>query len=206
MLITFCGLDAAGKSTNINALKKKMHGMYGGTTLLKQPTEEVRKSEMFKTYMAKSDHANYDYLALSLRCFSDRLQQDKWEVRPALDRGDAVICDRYIFSHLANLNAREMQDRIWAVDLSKNIVKPDIAFFLDVPVEVSVKRVRQRPEEKNKYIDIDLQYKLRDEYLKIAKLNDGIVIDCTQEPDRVFQRIMAEVLKKRALKQGVFLS
>ena len=60
---------------------------------------------------------------------------------------------------------------------------------LDVPVEVAVERVRQRPEEKNRYIDMDLQYKLREEYINICAENGGILIPSLDEPSVTFDRI-----------------
>ncbi|MFR1608095.1 MAG: hypothetical protein ACLSUL_09800, partial [[Ruminococcus] torques] len=67
------------------------------------------------------------------------------------------------------------QDR-WIYEVAESVVKPDAAFFFDVSVEFAVKRVRSREAENNRYIDMDLQYKLREEYRNICEVNNGILI------------------------------
>ena len=64
---------------------------------------------------------------------------------------------------------------------------------MDVDIETAVKRVRNRPNEKNRYIDMDLQYKLRDLYLKIAKRNNGVIINTETSPEDCFKIIKTDV-------------
>ena len=51
---------------------------------------------------------------------------------------------------------------------------------MDVGVDEAIRRVRSREEEKDSYIDIGLQYALREEYLKISAASGGIVISGEQ--------------------------
>ena len=72
-LITFCGLDDCGKTTMIERLitdLKKEHKIF----VTKQPTDAVRNSNIFRTYMDSPNHDAYDYRSLSLLAASDRLQ------------------------------------------------------------------------------------------------------------------------------------
>ena len=71
-------------------------------------------------------------------------------------------------------------------EIAESVVKPDIAFFFDVPVEEAVARVRRRPEEKDRYIDMELQYKLRKEYVDICTANNGILISTMQSEDECY--------------------
>ena len=73
------------------------------------------------------------------------------------------------------------------------MVKPDIAFFFDVPVDIAVSRVRKRPEEKDRYIDMELQYRLRDEYIDICKANNGILISTEISPVESYQIVKDNV-------------
>ncbi len=187
LLITVCGLDGCGKTTLIKRLKKEIEDNEGYEVILtKQPSENMRKSDIFRTYMDTDDHSKYEYRALSLLAAADRIQHINKVILPELKKGKCVICDRYFYSCLANLRARGYEKDRWIYDISKNIIKPDISFFLDVPVELAVSRVRERAEERDRYIDMDLQYKLRKQYIKICKENHGTLISSDMYEDKTF--------------------
>lgn len=84
---------------------------------------------------------------------------------------------------------------MWIYEIAKFIQKPDVSFFLNVPVENAIARVRARPEEKDRYIDIELQKKLHDLYVNIARENQGIVVSTILSEDTCFERILLEVKK-----------
>lgn len=175
LLIVFCGLDGSGKTTLLTRLTddlKKDRRVF----LTKQPTENVRQTNIFRTYMDDPDHDDYDYRSLSLLAASDRIQHTNKTILPRLEAGNIVISDRYFFSCLANLRARGYKKDKWIYDVAKSIIKPDIAFFCDASVETAVGRVRRREEEKDRYIDMELQYKLFDEYKGICKANNGVAV------------------------------
>lgn len=197
-LITFCGLDGCGKTTIIRRLFDELESTHS-IFLTKQPTNAVRKSEIFRNYMDCPDHNAFDYRSLSLLAASDRLQHVNKVIEPAMQHGGIVLSDRYFYSCLANLRARGFEKDDWIYEIAGSVIKPDLAFFFDVPVEVAVDRVRSRPEEKNRYIDIDLQYRLRKEYVDICFANGGILIS-TMEPEddcyALVKKAVKEVLKK----------
>lgn len=185
-LITFCGLDGCGKTTMMNRLISDLESEYG-IFITKQPTNAVRNSEIFRTYMDSPNHDAYDYRSLSLLAASDRLQHVNKVIEPKMRSGKIVLSDRYFYSCLANLRARGFEHDKWIYEISESVIKPDVAFFFDVPVEEAVARVRRRPEEKNRYIDMDLQYRLRQEYLDICDANGGILISTLQSKDDCYK-------------------
>ena len=192
-LITFCGLDGCGKTTQIKRLVEWLEERGHKVYLTKQPTDFVRESEIFRTYMDSPEHDDYDYRALSLLCASDRVQHSNRVISKKLKEGYIVISDRYFYSCLANLIARGFNEDMWIYEIAKSIRKPDVAFFLNVPVDEAIARVRERPEEKDRYIDVELQKKLRDLYVNIARENQGIVISTLLSEDVCFKQILLEV-------------
>lgn len=185
VLITVCGLDGCGKTTMMNRLiseLKKTHSVF----VTKQPTNAVRESLIFRTYMDSPSYEAFDYRSLSLLAASDRLQHVNKVIEPELTEGKIVISDRYFYSCLANLRARGFKKDKWIYEIAKNIIKPDVAFFFDVPVDIAIERVRQRPEEADRYIDVELQYRLRKEYIDICRANNGILISTELKEDESY--------------------
>ena len=193
-LFTFCGLDGCGKTTMLTRLKEDLEKQYC-VFLTKQPTNAVRQSEIFRTYMDNPNHDAFDYRSLSLLTASDRLQHVNKVIEPQMAGGKVVISDRYFYSCLANLCARGFGDDRWIYEIAESVIKPDVAFFFDVPVETAVKRVRSRTEEKDRYIDMELQYKLRTEYIKICKANNGVLISTEMPIDECYAIVKKEVEK-----------
>lgn len=191
-LFTFCGLDGCGKTTMLTRLEEEL-GEKFQIFKTKQPTNAVRESDIFRTYMDNPDHDAYDYRSLSLLAASDRLQHVNKVVEPQMAQGKVVISDRYFYSCLANLRARGFENDQWIYEIAESVVKPDVAFFFDVPVETAVKRVRSRIEEKDRYIDMELQYKLRDEYIKICKANNGVLISTEMPIEECYAVVKREV-------------
>ncbi len=195
-LVTFCGLDGCGKSTMIKMLSEDLEQEGYEVLITKQPTDTMRKTNIFRAFMDQPDHSNYEYRSLSLMAAADRIQHVNHVILPALKAGKIVICDRYFFSCLANLRARGYKSDSWIYDVSRSIIKPDLAFFLDIDPDIALKRVRSRPEEKNRFVDVDLQYKLHDEYRNIAMLNLGILLSSNDKPENTYENIISLVRGK----------
>ena len=179
-LITFCGLDGCGKTTMLTWVKGYLESQGQQVLVTKQPTAFVRESTIFRNFMDEPDHSAYDYRSLSLLAASDRLQHSNRLIVPALEKGKIVISDRYFYSCLAKLRARGYREDNWIYEVAGYIPKPDLAIFLDVTVEEAVRRVRLREEERDSYIDMELQYRLREEYLAVAQMAGGVVLDGSQ--------------------------
>lgn len=198
-LITFCGLDGCGKTTMINRLHNDLTQEYN-VFITKQPTDLVRQAAVFRTYMDCPDHDAYDYRYLSLLAAGDRVQHSNKIIEPLLEKGQIVLSDRYFYSCLANLRARGYTKDKWIYEVSKSIIKPDIAFFFDIPVNIAVSRVRSRADERDRYLDLELQYRLREEYTNICKKSNGILISTEQSEDICYLTVKRTI--ERMLKNG----
>ncbi len=194
LLITFCGLDGCGKTTMIHRLMADLE-KDNELFLTKQPTDFVRNSAIFRTYMDSPCHDAYDYRSLSLLAASDRLQHVNKVILPAMSHGQIVLSDRYFYSCLANLRARGFEDDRWIYEVAQSVIKPDVAFFFDVPVETAVARVRSRPTERDRYIDMPLQHRLREEYRAICEANNGVLIS-TERPIEECYHIVKETVER----------
>ncbi len=198
-LITFCGLDGCGKTTMMNKLIQDLNKDYN-LFVTKQPTNSVRETEIFRTYMDSPNHDAFDYRSLSLLAASDRIQHVNKVIEPAMVSGKVVLSDRYFYSCLANLRARGFERDRWIYEIAQSVIKPDIAFFFDVPVNTAVARVRSRADEKDRYIDMKLQHKLRKEYIDICQANNGVLISTELPIETCYKIVKTEV--ERVINNG----
>lgn len=198
-LISFCGLDGCGKTTMITMLSEYLDEKGYSVELTKQPTPFMRQTEIFRTFMDCPDHEQYEYRSLSLMAASDRIQHTVKYIEPLLKEGKIVISDRYYYSCLANLRARGYEQDKWIYEIAEHIVEPDLAVFLDIDVDTAVSRVRSRKEEKERYIDMELQHRLHQEYLDIAEINRCPVFYSGESTEETFTQIKKyadEILKE----------
>jgi dTMP kinase len=83
-----------------------------------------------------------DRRALALLFAADRLHHVQNVINPALDRGEVVVCDRYLMSSWA-YQALDC-DLTWVRAINHHAPWPDLTLYLDVPVDVALSRVRSR--------------------------------------------------------------
>lgn len=169
LLITFCGLDGSGKTTLINRLNSYFEKMDIVPEVTKQPTTTLRQLSGFRKLIDSPNQAPYLHKSMALMAAGDRIMHVHEVVEPALRDGKVVICDRYFYSCLAHLKAGGFKQDEWIYEISSSIIKPDAPFFLIVPPPIAASRVRQRENEKDRYIDLDFHRFVNTEYQVIAE-------------------------------------
>ena len=129
-LIVFEGTDGAGKTTMIARAERYLRERYGAEVLLqKQPTDLSRKTKLFQKMMYCAHHEEIDYRAVQLLTLSDRVQHNHEVILPALREGKVVICDRYLYTSVANMRARGYRRERWFFAAARSIRKPDLPFL-----------------------------------------------------------------------------
>lgn len=201
MLITFDGIDGTGKTTLMNMLDEKFSCLGYKVYLTKQPTEAVKKHELFKK-VVNSDLTGLEYRSVSLLTVSDRLQYSLHDVLPKLKKGNIVICDRYFYSALVNLRARGYREDKWIYEIAHYIPAPDFAFFLNVDFDLTIKRIRERPNEKEKWIDMEFEKIKQDEYKYVCNISNGILVNSSSEPRITFNHIWKMITKCNKFRSG----
>lgn len=196
-LIVFEGTDGAGKTTLINLTYKYLKDKYPNKEgiLLKQPTDEARNSRLFQKMMFDENHENINYRAVQLLTLSDRIQHNHEVIIPALKEGKIIICDRYIYTSIANMKARNYRNESWFYEVAKEIIKPDISFLAFVEPEIAISRIKAREEEKDRYLDESLLHRVTNEFLLLALQEDLKVIDSSTSSDITFEYIKKELDK-----------
>lgn len=194
-LVVFEGTDGAGKTTIISMTEKYLTDRFGeGQTLcVKQPTDMSRKTKLFQKMMYCPNHDDIDYRAVQLLTMSDRVQHSFETIEPALREGRTVICDRYIYTSLANMLARGYRKEKWFFDAAKHLIKPDVAFLAYVPPETAIERIKNRPSECDRHLDENLLHKVAVEFIKMSKREKFVVLNTVQEPETAFLAVKGKI-------------
>ena len=145
------------------------------------------------------DHEDIDYRAVQLLTMSDRIQHGTEVIEPALEAGKTVICDRYIYTSLANMLARGYRREKWFIDPAKHLLKPDIVFLAYVPPETAIGRIRARPSECHRYLDEELLRRVADEFLRMSKREKFVVLQTSVEPQSPFS-VMRSALEREGVR------
>lgn len=200
-LVVFEGTDGAGKTTMISMTQRLLVERGGEESVIcvKQPTDLSRKTKLFQKMMYCADHTDIDYRAVQLLTMSDRIQHGTEVIEPSLREGKTVICDRYVYTSLANMLARGYRDERWFFDAAKHLLRPDIVFLAYVQPEVAIKRIKERPSECHRYLDEELLRRVAQEFKNMAYREHFIVLDTYGAPEQPFGKIYTAIKR-----EGVF--
>ena len=157
-----------------------------------------RKTKLFQKMMYCKNHEDIDYRAVQLLTMSDRIQHGSETIVPALRDGKIVICDRYIFTSLANMLARGYRKEKWFFDAARHIVRPDVTFLAYVDPDVAIRRIRERPDECNRHLDEPLLRNVAEEFRKMAKRERFTVLDTGRVPEEAFLEV-----ERRLYREGL---
>ncbi len=148
--------------------------------------------------MYSKNHNDIEYRAVQLLTMSDRIQHGYEVIEPALRAGKTVICDRYIYTSLANMLARGYTKERWFFKVARNLMRPDIVFLAYVPPETAIQRIKSRPEESNRLLDEELLKKVSENFLHMAKREDFHIINTSNKAEFSFKKVK-DLLKRRGL-------
>lgn len=205
LFISFEGGEGAGKTTQITKLKEHLENEGHEVILTREPggTEEAEK---IRQLLVQRDGGDWDGLTELLLFYAARRHHVENLIKPAVDAGKIVVCDRFSDStHAYQCYGHGVsQDDFKQIDeIVLKGYKPDITFLLDVPVDVGLKRSKRvnddsevlsqsEVEDRFERLDQSFHEKLRQGFLKIAEQNKNRfhVISALKSPDDITNEII----------------
>lgn len=165
------GIDGSGKSTQLSLLQQWLRregymvffSEWNSSPLVKETTSRGKKKQMLTPTTFSLIHATD---------LADRIER---HIIPPLKAGAIVLADRYIYTAFARDGARGVNSQ-WVRELYRFAVKPTIAFYFRVPLEVSLKRILGA-RAGLKYYEAGMDLGLSDDIEESFRLFQGMIKD-----------------------------
>ncbi len=199
MLIVFDGMDGAGKSTQIELTRQWFVSQGIEIETVYDPGSTQLGMKLREVLLGRHQLAIAP-VAETLLFIAARAQLVAEKIRPALDQGRLVLCDRFVHStvvyqgHAAGVDLDQIRQ---ANAIATQGLRADVTFFFDLPPEVALARIG---ESIDRMESRGLAYfeKVRRGFLTEAQLDpNGIhVLDANASPSEI-QAIIREQLSRR---------
>lgn len=202
LFITLEGGEGAGKSTQSRRLKEFLEGRGRDVVLTREPGG-TPEAERVRDLLTQREGGQWTPMAECLLLFAARQMHVETLIKPAVDAGKIVICDRFTDSTRAYQGygygfPHEVIEQLNTLSIGG--YSPDVTLIMDLPVELGLQRSfaqkeksigKEATEDRFERMDKSFHEKLRQGFLDIASKNPSRckVIDATQSPDAIFDSI-----------------
>jgi dTMP kinase len=204
IFIAFEGGEGTGKSTQSKLLAQWLEQEGESVVLTREPGGTDLGKDLRRILLGHETGA-ISPRAEALLYAADRAHHVYSVIRPALDRGDVVITDRYFDSSAAYQGAGRILNPAEVARISRwatESLYPTLTILIDVPAEIGLGRLQSRDRleaESN-----DFHERVRQEYLQIAMMDPEryFVVDGTQPVEEIHRQITERVSELQALKRN----
>jgi dTMP kinase len=204
LFITFEGTEGSGKSTQIQLLAERLRGLNAAVRMLREPGGTSIGEEIRHTVQHSAQNGAMTPEAELLLINASRAQLVREIIRPALQGGEIVLCDRFYDSTTAYQGYGRRLDLAFVtrvVDFAVGRTRPDLTLLLFVPVDVSEARRAQRRaasapcRDRMEEADPGFFARVENGYRSIAKAEPARVkwIDATKDLATVAEAVWTEV-------------
>jgi dTMP kinase len=198
LFITFEGGEGCGKTTQARLLSKKLEQQNIPVVLTHEPGGTALGNEIRKLLKKKRGSPISPQAELFLFAAS-RVQLVSELIRPALEQGKAVICDRFTYSTVVYQGCGRGLD-LTTVELVNNMatqdLKPDLIILLDISPEQGLTRKRSL-RDRFELEDLAFHHRVREGYVKMAGAEPDrwLLIDASLPKKKIAEIIWDKVSK-----------
>ena len=167
------GTDGSGKTTQIQLMKQYLENM-GYQVILTREPGGTQVSEKIRDLVLDKENSDIAPITEMILYAASRAQHVSKLIKPALEEGKVVICDRFVDSSYAYQGFGRNIDLKAIADVNRIAVDgiiPDITFFLDIDVETAIKRrVAATEADRIEQEKLDFHKNVYDGYKKLSVL------------------------------------
>lgn len=198
LFIAFEGIDGSGKSTQVKLLADNLKNAGHKVYTTSEPTEGPIGSLIRNIFNHKMEADHRVIAGLFVADRLDHLLNKTNGILKKLEEGYTVITDRYYFSSYAYHGTHMSMD--WVIEansLSADLLRPDLNIYIDIPPEVSMKRLSSGRSSMELYETDENLKNVRDKYaaaFEQLKFKENIFItDGNRSPEIIAADIWNEI-------------
>lgn len=195
-LITLEGGEGAGKSTQARMLADALCDL--GLPVLRTREPGGAPGAEFLREVLLSGRIDWSAGAETMLHVAARVEHVAKTIRPAIEAGTWVICDRFHDSTMAYQGYGLGADRAMIEALGAMIgIVPDLTIVLDVPRDVALTRLRERGTADDRYERLNEEFhrRVNEGFRAIAELPRCVLVDAARDRALVHADVMAAVLR-----------
>lgn len=193
IFITMEGPDGSGKSTQIQAIKKFFE-QRGEKTIITREPGGTPISEKIRELLLDRANSEMDSMAEALLYAAGRAQHVTEVIKPALEQGIHVICDRFVDSSIAYQGyGRELGDCVAVINAyAIRDCMPDITFLMKLNPEIGKSRIDSEKQDRIESEKIEFHNRVFKGYeaLEMEFPDRVISIDATGNIDEISEQII----------------
>ena len=197
MFLSFEGIDGSGKSTQARLLTQALRGRGQDVTLTREPGGTPLGARVREVLLDPSLEVNpiSEFLLYS----ASRAQLVRDVIRPALEAGHVVVCDRFSDSSIAyqgwgrGLHREFLHEVTWE---ATGGLRPHITVLLDLDPQAGLERTAANGQlDRLEQADIGFHRRVREGFLALAESEPErfLKLDANQSPDELHETILAAI-------------
>jgi len=209
LFVVFEGTDGAGTTTQgdllTNALRKS-----GRTVVRTAEPSDGEIGRVLRAVLRQQNGPKMDPRTVALLFAADRVDHCQRVIAPALERGEVVVCDRYVGSSLAFqvADGQGQIDATWVLEINRAALQPALSILIDVPIDLALERIARRGKPRERFEIEEMLARVRARYGQVfadhpAKLGRCVVIDGSRQREAVAYDVLGAVMETLSDKSAV---
>lgn len=200
LLIALEGPDGSGKTTQMELLERYFEDKKIEVIRTREPGG-TPISEKIRNIILDNKNSEMDDMCEALLYAASRAQLVNEVIKPAINNGKVVLCDRFVYSSMVYQGI----GRNLGVDIIKNIndaalrgLEADLVFMIQIPYEKGIERkMKERELDRLENGGLNFHKKVHEGYSNISKLCDKIIlIDGDDSIEEVHRQIISHIENK----------
>lgn len=199
--ISFEGPDGAGKTSVLTAIRTALVNQLGDQVVYTREPGGNPIAEQVRAVLLDKQNGAMDDWTEALLYAASRRQHVVETLKPALEAGKLILCDRYLDSSIAYQGGgRKLGiDRVWELNqYAIDDLLPDLTIFLDLPVETGLARIEKGRAETINRLDeqtTNFHRRVRQAYLTLAeRFPERIVkVNADQKLSQVIEDVQSAI-------------